>query len=61
MQLYTGQHSHMRESGGRILHWVYLFETRVLQKTEPSNPKDGMEDVDHITRPVCQTTQFRIL
>ena len=61
MQLYTGQHPHMGESGHHILHRIYLFETRVLQKTEPSNPEDGMEDVDHVTRPVCQPAQFRIL
>jgi hypothetical protein len=46
----------MQKSGGHILHGVYLFETRVLQKTEPGDPKDGVEDIDHITRPVCKTT-----
>jgi hypothetical protein len=61
MQLVTGQHSHMRGNDGHILHRIYLFETRVLQKTEPSNPKHSMEDIDHVTRPVCKPTQFRIL
>jgi hypothetical protein len=61
MQLYTGQHRRMCKRNYHILHRIYLFEARVLQKTKPSNPKDGMEDVDHITRPICQTTQFWIL
>jgi hypothetical protein len=46
----------MQKSASHILHWVYLFETRVLQKTEPGDSKDRVEDIDHITRPICKTT-----
>ena len=49
------------ERSGHILHRVYLFETGVLEQTKASNSKDGVEDVDHITRSVCKATQFRIL
>ena len=49
------------ESSGHILHGVYLFQTGILQQTETSNSKDGVEDVDHVARPVCETTQIRVL
>jgi hypothetical protein len=50
-----------RRSSGHILYGIYFFQTRVLEQTEAGNAKDGVEDVDHITRSVCQATQFRIL
>lgn len=49
------------ESSGHILHGVYLFQTGILQQTETSDSKDGVEDVDHVARSVCETTQIRIL
>jgi hypothetical protein len=51
----------LQKSGDHILHRIYLFETLVLQKTEPSDAKVCMENIDHITWPICKTTQFRIL
>ena len=33
----------------------------MLQKTEPSNAEDSMEDIDHITRSVCDSAHSWIL
>ena len=44
-----------------LLDGVNFLEPRILKKTEPSDAEDCVEDVNHISRSICQTTQIRIL
>jgi hypothetical protein len=52
MQLRTGQpcQGRIRED---ILHRIYFLESWVFEQAEPSNPENGVEDVDHVSRTVC--------
>ena len=44
-----------------ILDRIYLFQAWILEETEASDAKHGVEDVDHIARPVGETAQLWIL
>jgi hypothetical protein len=44
-----------------LLDGVNFLEPRILKKTEPSDAEDCVEDVDHVSRSICKTTQIRIL
>lgn len=52
MQLRTSQ---LCQEGIRrdILHRIYFFEPWVFEQTEPSNPENGVEDVDHVSWTIC--------
>jgi hypothetical protein len=61
MQLVPGQSPFTTHESEHILDRIYLFQAGILEKTEASDAKHRVEDVDHIARPVCETAQLWIL
>ena len=47
--------------GLHLLHRIDLLEIWITEKAEASNAKHCVEHIHHISRSVCQPTQFRIL
>jgi hypothetical protein len=49
------------ESNEHLLHRVNFLQARILQETQSSQTKVGVEDIDHVARPIGETAQFWIL
>jgi len=47
--------------GRDLLYWIYFLEVRIFQQAQPSNAKESMENINHITGPVCEPSHDRIL
>ena len=44
-----------------LLDGIHLFEPFVFQQAKSSNTEESMEDVNHVTWPVCNATHAWIL
>jgi hypothetical protein len=60
MQLSNGQSGWERDVGD-VLHRVYFLQPWVFEQTEPSNTENGMEDIHHVSRAICEPAKVRIL
>jgi len=61
MQLYSCYQNVSTERPEHLLNRIDFFQAREAQKRESSEPKASMENINHITRPICETAVLWVL